>query len=326
MNGFVRAAPSQFAMVCTSHSPLLNIDDAAPRSIVAEIRECTAAVARFVTQFQPDLIVQFGDDHASGFNLGLMPSFCVGLRAEALGDFGTSSGPLMTDETAARSLVESLFADGIDVAFSYRMEVDHGIVQAQDLIVGGIREVPSVPIIINCGGELRPPMARVAALGRAVGAWLGKVAGRRVLLLASGGLSHDPPLPEFQRAAPDVQERIIAGTRYTPALLAARATRVHEAAIDFAGPNANALLPLDPEWDQWILGRVLTGDTAALASLDDEVIRDVGGRGGAEIRNWLAVLAAMDACAGGYRAELDYYRAVPELICGYAIVHGRAPL
>jgi 2,3-dihydroxyphenylpropionate 1,2-dioxygenase len=204
------------------------------------------------------------------------------------------------------------------------MTLDHGFVQALDLLLGGIDRVPVVPVMINCGGDLRPPFRRVAALGRAVGEALRGCGGRRVLLLGSGGLSHDPPLPEFLRSPPEVQERIIEGTRYTPELLEQRTDRVHRAAIDFAGANSQGLLPLDPAWDGWILDRVLAGDLAALEDLDDAEVRRVGGRGAAEIRNWLAALAAMHVAAGSARVELDYYRAVPELICGYGMVHGTA--
>lgn len=315
----------EFALACTSHSPLLNVAGAVPADVESEIRARTAGLARFVREFEPDLVVQFGDDHASGFSLRLMPAFCVGVRAQALGDFRTSSGPVLTDEAAARSLTSGLHAAGVDTAYSYRMTLDHGFVQALDLLLGGIDRVPVVPVMINCGGDLRPPFRRVAALGRAIGSGLRGFRGRRVLLLGSGGLSHDPPLPEFLRSRPEVQERIIEGTHYTPELLEQRTDRVHRAAIDFATANTQGLLPLDPAWDRWFLDRMVAGDLAALEDLDDGEVRRVGGRGAAEIRNWLAALAAMQVAAGGVRMQLDYYRAVPELICGYAIVHGTAP-
>lgn len=316
----------RFAHVCTSHSPLLNVAGAAPADIEAEIRLQTAKVARFVSDFEPDLIVQFGDDHASGFNLSLMPAFCVGIRANAIGDFATSAGPVLTDEASARTLITHLHDAGVDVAFSYRMSLDHGFVQALDLLIGGIDRVPVVPVMINCGGDLRPPMSRVAALGRAIGQCLQGIGDRRVLLLGSGGLSHDPPLPEFMRSPPDVQARIIEGVVYTPDLLRERTQRVHRAAIDFATNNTSSLLPLDAAWDRQFLDRVLAGDFETLLNLGDDEVRNLAGRGGAEIRNWLAALVAMQAANGGKQldTQLDYYRAVPELICGYAIVHGVA--
>lgn len=318
------ASTTRCALVCTSHSPLLNVPGAAPPDVDVEIRDHTARVARFVAEFAPDLVVQFGDDHASAFNLGLMPAFCVGLRANALGDFHTSRGPVRTDEAAGRALVQHLHAQGIDVAFSYRMTVDHGFVQALDLLFGGVDRVPVVPVMINCGGELRPPLARALALGRAIGAWLATLESRRVLILGSGGLSHDPPLAEFASAAPDAQERLIVGTDYTPERLAERTRNVHRAGIDFAGPNSMGLLPLDADWDRWFLARAAAGDLDALVAIDDAELRRVAGRGGAEIRNWIAALAAMQVAAGDYAAQIDYYRPVPELICGYGILHAAA--
>lgn len=306
--------------VCTSHSPLLNVPGAAPGEIDREIRAHTDRVARRVREFAPDLVVQFGDDHASAFNLSLMPAFCVGLRVRALGDFDTSRGPVLVDEAAARACVEHLHANGVDAAFSYRMTIDHGFVQALDLLLGGVDRVPLLPIMINCGGELRPPMRRVRALGIEVGRFLRSFAPRRVLLLGSGGLSHDPPLPEFVTAPPDVQQRAIDGVDYTPELLRERTARVHAAARDFAASNHGRLLPLDEAWDRDFLAATVAGDLERLAALDDADIRAKAGRGGQEVRNWLAALQALQTAAGAYTANVEFYRAVPELICGYGIV------
>lgn len=306
--------------VCTSHSPLLNVPGAAPVAVEREIREHTLRLAAHVRDFAPDLVVQFGDDHASAFNLSLMPSFCVGLRAAALGDFETSRGPIRVDEATGRRCVEYLHGAGVDVAFSYRMTVDHGFVQALDLLLGGIDRVPVIPVMINCGGELRPPMARVGALGDAIGRFVAGLDGRRVLLLGSGGLSHDPPLPEFVDAPPDVQQRAIDGVVYTPELLRERTARVHRAAQDFATENRGALLPLDESWDREFLSLVEHNALDRIADFEDAWIRRRGGRGGQEVRNWLAPLAALRAAAGRYVAHVEYYRAVPELICGYGML------
>jgi 2,3-dihydroxyphenylpropionate 1,2-dioxygenase len=200
------------------------------------------------------------------------------------------------------------------------MTLDHGFVQALDLLLGGIDRVPVIPIMINCGGELRPPLWRARELGRAAGAWARSL-GRRVLFLGSGGLSHDPPLPEFVGSPADVQQRLIAGVSYTPELLRERTQRVQRAGQDFARENTLRLLPLNAAWDREVLALFERGALDEVASWTDTAVRTAGGRGGAEIRNWLAALAALESAAGAYSCVTDFYQPVPELICGYAMMH-----
>lgn len=310
------------ALVCTSHVALPNVPGAVPEDVAPGLSAATRSLRDFVDDFAPDLVLQFGDDHNTGFNLSLMPPFCVGMRAECAGDFRTSSGPLLTDERAARQLVTSLHERGVDVATSYAMQLDHGFTQAIDLMFGSPDAVPVVPIFINCGGDLRPPMHRVKALGEAVGAFCAGLEGRRVLLLGSGGLSHDPPLPIFTEAPPEVQRVLIEGVDYTPEKLEQRTRRVLEAAKDFAGPNEGGYRELNPEWDERILRLLEQGRLEDIAGFDDGWILEQGGRGGQEIRMWLAPFAAL-AVAGGngeYDATTEYYRAIPELFVGYGMM------
>ena len=42
--------------------------------------------------FDADLVIAFGADHFNGFFLKLMPAFCIGLKASAVGDIGGFEG------------------------------------------------------------------------------------------------------------------------------------------------------------------------------------------------------------------------------------------
>ena len=53
------------ALVCMSHSPLL--EDTEPPEEVQNGRRAAFAVAQFVKDFDPDLVVNFGPDHYNGF-------------------------------------------------------------------------------------------------------------------------------------------------------------------------------------------------------------------------------------------------------------------
>jgi 2,3-dihydroxyphenylpropionate 1,2-dioxygenase len=68
-----------------------------------------------------------------------------------------------------------------------------------------------------------------------------------------------------------------------------------------------------------------TGDLEAIGAMEDQDVIKEGGRGGAEIRNWLAAFAAIRAYGGGhYDADVVCYRDIPAWIIGFGIMHARA--
>lgn len=311
-------------LAATSHSALSNNPLLRNEAEEQPFRTALAGLAERVRAFDPDLILQFGNDHNSGMSLRLMPPFMIGMRATALGDFDTSEGPLLVDEAASRAIAAGLHQRGMDVATTYEWTVDHGFVWALDKLLGGIDKVPVVPVFTNCGGDLRPPFHRSYALGRHCGEILRRdFAHRRVLILASGGLSHDPPLPLFKESPPDVQEAMIRGTIWDRQSLALRTERVAKAGLEHAAGKGN-LRALNPEWDDWVMSRLAQGDLDELAALEDSVVIRTGGRGGSEVRNWLAGFAAMRAAAGDYVATRHYYRPLPHWIVGWGMMYAEA--
>ena len=77
-----------------------------------------------------------GPDHFHANFYDAMPPFVLGVaEAEAFGDFGSRSGPLPVASALAWSIRDGLAADGFDVALSYALTVDHGIVQSYDMVV-----------------------------------------------------------------------------------------------------------------------------------------------------------------------------------------------
>ncbi len=311
-------------VLCSSHAHLMDYPGLTDEAVVAEARAAVAHHRELVEAFAPELVIKIGDDHASGFGLKLMPPFTVGVRAYGVGDFNCSAGPLSTDEETARALIEYLHWHGVDVSYSYKMPVDHGIVQLLDLYFDGIDRVPVVPIVVNCGGDMRPPLFRARALGEAIGCFIKEcLDDLRVLIVGSGGLSHDPPLPVFMDSPPEIQQRIIDGPpQWTEEVMKARVERV----LDFArehGRGEGELKPLDADWDEEIIGLFARRDLDALCAIPDSQIIERGGRGAAEIRNWIAPFAALDAYSDGrYTARRDYYRAIPGWIVGFAMMHG----
>jgi 2,3-dihydroxyphenylpropionate 1,2-dioxygenase len=313
-------------LICMGHGGLMNVEDLLTADELSTVNETIGQARASAAAAAPDLVIKFGNDHNSGFSLRLMPPFLIALRARTLGDFGTSRTPIRIDEATARDLVRHLHQVGVDVATSYDALFDHGIAMALDKIFGGVDAVPVIPVFTNCGGDLRPPLHRSLALGAAIGGYFAThFPLLKIMFLGSGGLSHDPPLPEFETAPHDVQQRMIDGVEWTDKSLDERTRRVTEAGREH-GRGEGGLRPLNPEWDRAMLAHFASGELERIAQQDDAVVIDIGGRGASEIRNWLAAFAALRAYGGGaYSIDRTFYRPLPSWITGFAVVHATAP-
>lgn len=308
-------------LVCAAHSPLMNY--LTPEAAVSQpILDALREISGHIEAFDPELVVVFGPDHFAGFFYDLMPPFCVGVRAQAMGDFGISNDgrSYRVPEDLAHDLVTSLYANGIDVAQSYRMQADHGFAQALEQLAGGVGHYPTIPIFINGAAPPLPPMARVRRLGEAVGRFL-STTDRRVLLIGSGGLSHDPPIPVLQTAPPQVQEILIAGHNPSPERMLTKIQRNIETARALDAGTSSAV-SLNPDWDTRFMDLLLAGDLDAVTQLDMDEARAVAGVGVNEVRTWLAAFAAFSTLGkkGPYEQVLRYYAPVPLWNAGFGIV------
>jgi 2,3-dihydroxyphenylpropionate 1,2-dioxygenase len=298
-----------------SHSPLLNLPG--PSAELLEDIDAQLATARtFVRDFDPELVVIFAPDHYNGFFYKLMPPFCIGTAAAGIGDYGSHLGPLdVPAETATECAVAVLDA-GVDVATSASMEVDHGTVQPLQTLFGNAASRPVIPIFINSVATPLGPLSRSRALGAAVGQYLSTLT-KRVLVVGSGGLSHDPPVPTLATAPPAALDRIVHGAPMSAEQRQARQSAVINAAHDFAH-GQSPLQPLNPDFDQAFLELL---DTERLPEVDgwtNSWIAAEAGNSAHEIRTWVAAFGALQA-AGAYRTVQRYYRPAPELIAGFAI-------
>ncbi len=235
---------------CLSHTPLRGYCDPAP-AVLQEVERAQKAARSRVEAFDPELVIVFAPDHYNGFFYELMPQFALGVEADAIGDFKSLAGPLRVPKQLALDAARDVLNSGVDLAVSYRMQVDHGCAQALEVLTGALDRYPVLPVFIN---SVAPPMApchRVRLLGEAMGAFALST-GKRVLVVGSGGISHEPPVPEMATAAPEVQERLIAGRNPSAADRAARQERTIAAGRSFAA-GTSSLHELNPEWDQAFL-------------------------------------------------------------------------
>jgi len=304
------------ALLAMSHSPLLEFVDPSPE-VKQAVEGAFGAARKFATSFNPDLIINFGPDHYNGFFYELMPTYCIGYAATSIGDYGSQAGPLNVPADEAKDLAAFVLGKGVDIAVSLRMEVDHGAVQPMELIFGDIAAKPVIPIFINSVAPPFTPLSRIRALGAAVGEYFAKT-DKNVLFIASGGLSHDPPVPRIATATPEQREFMLGGGRnLTPEARNARQQRVIDAAHAFAAGTAD-IQDLAPEWDQEFLAILASGDLTPLDNWTPEWMTEIAGNSSHEVRTWIAAYSAL-AAAGPYEVNYSFYRPIKEYIAGFSV-------
>jgi 2,3-dihydroxyphenylpropionate 1,2-dioxygenase len=302
--------------LCTlSHSPLMGVNHPADE-VTAAVEEAFAEARRFVAAFDPELVLLIGPDHYNGFFYDMMPPFCLGTGASSVGDYGTAAGPLPVDRDAALTIATSVLQDGVDLAYSERMYVDHGFAQPLEILFGRVDAVPLVPVFVNSVAEPLGPVSRVRLLGEALGR-AASTLHRRVLIVGSGGLSHDPPVPQLEGATHEVAERLIDGRNPTPEQRAAREQRVYDTGRAFAAGTAT-IAPLNPEWDRRLMALLAAGDLDEIDTWSNADIAALAGHSSHEVRTWIAAYAALGA-VGPYRVETSFYRPIPEWIAGFGL-------
>lgn len=313
---------SPMLLQCLSHTPLMGRLHPGPE-VENEVEQALQRLRESLARFEPEVIFLFAPDHFNGFFYDLMPPFCIGTSASSIGDYGCLKGPLNVPADVAAQCAQAVLEQDVDCAVSHRMRVDHGFAQPLQLLTGALDRYPVVPIFINSVAAPLPSARRARLLGEAVGRFAASL-GRRTVFMASGGLSHNPPVPTLATAPPEVAERLLDGRHVTPEQRGAREARTLEAARRFATGESD-LTPLNPDWDRGFLETLARRDMVALDALSNAEITARAGNSGHEVKSWIAANAAMAAGTGGrYRARPEYYRAIPEWIAGFATLQGEA--
>lgn len=326
------SAARQAMLVTASHSPIIEfpeVETEAFHRVVAGLADVRAEVQAY----DPDLIVIFGVDHYGGHFMNSMPSFCVGVEATALADVGGTPGPLPVRGDLAVGTVNHLRTAGVDTAISYAMDVDHGFTQALVKLTGGIDRYPVLPIFVSCIQPPFVPFARARALGTAVGEFVATVDAQRVLVIGTGGLSHDPRM-----LFPPIDE---VGPEWKPYHLYGRAQHdvdqqawidyeieAHKVAAAFLAADGipDEAFGLHEDWDRAFLDLYCAGDMSVFDSWDPPAVVDAAGIGSMEVLSWVAAGAAMQALTG--EAPVERLQQVCRVIgIGYGITSaGPAPI
>ena len=322
---------TESALICASHSPLRHCFAAPPANWEA-IEAAMSTLADYVQDFDPDLVVIFGSDHFNGFFLRLMPAFCIGLAAGATDDIGGYGGKLKVPSALAAEIVDHLRGADIDPAVSYRMTVDHAFSQTLADVTGGLSAYPTVPVFINCITQPYVPFRRTRLMGEALGDFMLQT-GKRVLFLASGGMSHHPTryYPDPEDAEPVVANwQLLGGDSASDSNVGmsaedwlARLDSMHREGAEMIvrGERTAEHMRLNAESDRQFLDVLLSGALRDFDAWDPQELIGRGGIGSMELHTWIAATAAHLRC-GGAVPGLDLYTVAPELGIACGIVRG----
>jgi len=153
-------------------------------------------VRRWLAEARPDVAVVLYNDHGLNFFLDKMPTFAVGAAPEyrnADEGWGIPQvAPFRGEQDLSWHLIESLVGEDFDITTCQEMLVDHAFTLPMALLWPDQRwPVSVVPVCINTVQFPLPSAQRCYRLGEAVGrairSW---PADRRVLVIGTGGLSH----------------------------------------------------------------------------------------------------------------------------------------
>jgi 2,3-dihydroxyphenylpropionate 1,2-dioxygenase len=292
------------------------------------VEERFLARAAQIRAWDPQLVIIFGPDHFNGFFLRLMPPFCTGTQCTAVGDIGGFAGTLNVPVDEALDCIKAARLADVDLAVSYEMKVDHGFSQALHRLLGGLDTYPTIPIFINGIAPPFVPFRRSRLLGAAVGRYAASL-GKRVLFIASGGMSHNPT-----RYYPDVGTGIPAVTDWqthgdlassmTNAEWLHRLDAMHREGADMLvnGNRTRADLKLNPQIDGQFLEIIRSGNLQFADALDPAALVAQAGIGFLELHTWIAAAAAHQA-AGGPPPTVDLYAEALEYGIAFGMVHSQ---
>jgi len=314
------------ALVCSSHSPLMYCY-ARPPACHEATERLFAERHEAIRAFDPELVIVFGTDHFNGFFLDLVPPFCAGLKCSAVADIGGFAGPLQVPAEIALACIRSVRAADVDLAVSYSMTVDHGFSQTMFRMLGALDAYPAIPIFVNGIAPPFVPFRRSRLLGEAVGRFAAGL-GKRVLFLASGGLSHNPTryYPDFGTGDPRVTGYQLAGGRdggMSHAEWLERLELMHREGAQMLvdGTRTRADIKLNPEVDRQVLALLSGAAPERMDELDPVWMVAQAGIGSLEVHTWVAAAAAYRA-AGGIKPTVDLYAEALEYGIAFGMLQG----
>jgi protocatechuate 4,5-dioxygenase beta chain len=146
---------------------------------------------------KPDVIILVYNDHASAFDMNIIPTFAIGCADEfGIADEGWGPRPVPVVKghaDLAWHIAQSAILDEFDMTIINAMEVDHGLTVPLSLMFGQVDEWPVrvVPIAVNVVTYPPPSGNRCWQLGEAIARAVDSFPeDLNVQIWGTGGMSH----------------------------------------------------------------------------------------------------------------------------------------
>jgi aromatic ring-opening dioxygenase catalytic subunit (LigB family) len=255
------------------------------RARYAAIREAHARIRGELKRARADAVLLIGDDQAENFKADNMPQLLVYTGGDYIADdYDRKLAATMTNHPeVANTIVRGCVDEGFDVCWSDGFRDGKLLSHAHtEPILYLIREsgVPVVPVFVNAVHPPAPSAARCYAFGQALARVIAReFRDRRIVLCASGGLSHFSPSHPWAHHV---------GSRY-----------VGDIAVDF---------------DRRIVEWMREGRGERLARLDS---RELIENGEGELRQWIVMLGAIGGAKPEFLVYEPLYRSIMGMGVGY---------
>lgn len=255
------------------------------RKRYAPIRDAHGKIRKKIIEAKADALIPIGDDQAENFTADNMPQLLVYIGGDYVADDWdrTHSATVANHPEIARKLVEGSLGESFDVAWSSAFKDGRLLSHAHtEPILYLMREsgVPVVPLFVNAVHPPAPSAARCYAFGQALRRLIERdPAGRRVVLCASGGLSHFSPSHPWAHHV---------GDRY-----------VGDISVEF---------------DRQIVAWMRAGEGHRLAEFS---ARELIEHGEAELRQWIVMLGAIGAARPEFLVYEPIYRSIMGMGVGW---------
>ncbi|MDX3233850.1 hypothetical protein [Streptomyces sp. ME19-01-6] len=190
----------------TSHSPgITGWPERAASDARATVEQAYAEVRRRIEDLEPDAVIAVSVEHFTNFHLGTLPAFAIATGDSYLGPATAEMAGFLNVEQhqypGAAALGSHLYAFALGAEFDPALvegglEFDENFCVPLKHLDPGSR-YPLVPVIVNGVNPPWPTPKRCYDFGRMIREAVESQSGaERVVVLATGGLSHWVGLPE----------------------------------------------------------------------------------------------------------------------------------
>jgi hypothetical protein len=238
-----------------------------------------------LAQLRPDAVLLIGDDQLENFTADNMPQFLVYTGGDYVADDWDRghAATIRNHPGIALKLVEGWLEEGFDVCYSNAFKdgklLSHAHTEPILYLVDGTG-IPVVPMFVNAVHPPVPTPARCYASGQALRRVIDReLANQRIVLCASGGLSHFSPSHPWAHHV---------GPRY-----------VGDISVEF---------------DRRIVGWMQAGEGHKLSSLNS---RELIEHGEGELRQWIVLQGALGALKPEFLVYEPLFRSIMGMGVGY---------